>query len=413
MALPASTLQKIDRWCGIPLCFGFSLFRKLRDAALPRRAAEKPRKILFVKFAEQGSTVLASGAIARAVQMVGRENVYFIVFEENRFILDVLGLIPAENVIAIRTNGFISAMFGAIHALRRIRKLAIDTAVDLEFFSRSSALLTFLTGASRRVGFHTYFGEGPYRGDLNTHRLIYNPYLHTAQIFRLMIDALEQDGDNFPTFGIVPAPMESDVMSFIPRPGEQDEMRKILRDASGGAVTRLILLNPNASDLLPLRKWETDRYIVLARQLLDTFPNAHVAMTGAPNEAESAAQAAREVGSPRCFSLAGKTTLRQLMVLYTLADLLVTNDSGPAHFAALTPIRVITLFGPETPRLFGAPTPRNTVIWLGIACSPCVNAYNNRQSACRNNVCMKQITVEQVYAEAVRVLEGARLMVEE
>ena len=404
MALPASILQKIDRWAGVPVCVGASMLRKMLDAIGTRRAPGKPQKILFVKFAEQGSTVLAHAALKSATQMVGRENVYFLVFEENRFILDVLGLIPEENVIAIRTRSIFGAGFSALDALSKIRELKIDSAVDLEFFSRSSALLTWLSGAPRRVGFHTYFGEGPYRGDLMTHRLLYNPYLHTVQIFRQMIEALERDGASFPTFGVVPAPTESELATFVPKPGEQDEVRKILRDTGGGDVTRLILLNPNASDLLPLRKWETDRYIALAKRLLETFPDAHVAMTGAPDEAESAARVAREVGSPRCISLAGKTTLRQLMVLYTLGELLVTNDSGPAHFAAMTPIHVITLFGPETPSLFGAPTPRNTAIWLGLACSPCVNAYNNRQSACQDNQCMKQITVEQVFAEACRVI---------
>jgi len=97
-----------------------------------------------------------------------------------------------------------------------------------------------------------------------------------------------------------------------------------------------------------------------------------------------------------------------LLVLYTLADVLVTNDSGPAHFATLTPIRVVTLFGPETPALFAARTPRNSVLWAGIACSPCVSAYNNRQSACRNNLCMQAITVEQVFAQVCRAYEARR-----
>src|SRR5665213_528415 len=112
---------------------------------------------------------------------------------------------------------------------------------------------------------------------------------------------------------------------------------------------------------------------------------------------------AREVGSDRCACLAGKTTLRQLMVLYALCEILVTNDSGPAHFASLTQIHVVTLFGPETPALFAARTPRNLAIWAGLSCSPCVNAYNNRQSPCQNNVCMQQISVEQVFGEVVKV----------
>jgi len=95
------------------------------------------------------------------------------------------------------------------------------------------------------------------------------------------------------------------------------------------------------------------------------------------------------------------------MVLYCLADVLVTNDSGPAHFASLTPIRTVTLFGPETPLLFAALTPRNKPLWAGIACSPCVSAVNNRQSACTNNVCMQRISVEQVFeAVAASYQEG-------
>ena len=106
---------------------------------------------------------------------------------------------------------------------------------------------------------------------------------------------------------------------------------------------------------------------------------------------------ARAVGSPRAVCLAGRTTLRQLLVLFGLAEVLVTNDSGPAHFGALTTVDVVALFGPETPLLFGAPGPRSHSLWAGIACSPCVNAFNNRQTACRDNVCMKTLSVGQVF----------------
>jgi ADP-heptose:LPS heptosyltransferase len=170
-----------------------------------------------------------------------------------------------------------------------------------------------------------------------------------------------------------------------------------------GITPPIILLNPNASDLLPLRQWSNQRYVDLAKKLLEQFTEVHIGFTGAPNEAKPIEQLIQHVGSDRCFCLAGKTTLRQLMVLYTLCEILVTNDSGPAHFASLTPINVITLFGPETPALFAARTPRNVPIWAGISCSPCVNAYNNRQSTCRNNVCMQEISVERVFTEVCRV----------
>src|SRR5881396_1029717 len=113
-------------------------------------------------------------------------------------------------------------------------------------------------------------------------------------------------------------------------------------------------------------------------------------------------------GSSRVIPLAGKTTLHQVLVLYTRSEILVTNDSGPAHFASMTPIRVVTLFGPETPALFSARSPNATALWAGIACSPCVNAYNNRQSVCRNNLCMQAITVDDVFSEVTRIYDSLK-----
>ena len=399
--LDTRKLQFIDRWIGMLVCGILSLIRRLSGLPGTGNVARKPTRILFVKFAEQGSTVLAYHAIRRAIEMVGHENVYFLVFQENRFILDVMQLIPEQNVVTVGHKNIVDAGFQALQALKRIRELQVDAAIDLEFFSRSSAALTYLSGAGSRVGFHTFFGEGPYRGDLMTHRLLYNPYIHTSQNFQLMVEALEQAPDRLPTFGgKIPA---EDAVSpqFVASPDVEREVRAIIRRASGQpGEPSLILLNPNASDLLPLRKWPTDRYVDLARRLLERFNDVCVGLTGAPDEADSIARVAAQVGSPRCFSFAGKTTLAQLLVLYTLAEVLITNDSGPAHFASMTPITVITLFGPETPLLFRALTPRAIPIYMQLPCSPCVNAYNNRQSPCRDNICMKSITVDHVFTVA-------------
>ncbi|PYJ40386.1 MAG: hypothetical protein DME86_12325 [Verrucomicrobia bacterium] len=133
-----------------------------------------------------------------------------------------------------------------------------------------------------------------------------------------------------------------------------------------------------------------------------------MAFTGAPAEATANNRLAAEVNSNRVIPLAGKTTLRQVLVLYTRSEILVTNDSGPAHFASMTPIHVVTLFGPETPELFGARSPNTEFLYAGITCSPCVNAYNNRQSVCRNNICMQAITVDDVFEKITRIYDSLK-----
>jgi ADP-heptose:LPS heptosyltransferase len=409
MDLPAGilTLQQGDRWVGAPLCAILTLFRRIFESTR-RSGSRRVQRILFVKFAEQGSTVLAYPAIRRAMEMVGRENVYFVVFDDNRFILEAMKIIPIGNVITIATKSLFGLAIGALRAVLQIRKIGIDAVIDLEFLTRFSAILTFTTGAKSRVGFHTFFGDGPYRGDLMTHRLLYNPHLHTSQMFEAMVAALTRDPAVLPTFDFIATASESPPR-FEPSANEVDEVNALLeRENPRIDSAPLILLNPNASDLLPLRRWPASRYVELARRLLERYPELFIGLTGAPAEADSNNQLADEIGSDRVIRLAGKTTLRQLLVLYARGKILVTNDSGPAHFASLTQIRVVALFGPETPALFGARSSSATALWAGIACSPCVNAYNNRQSVCHNNLCMQAITVDHVFEEVIRIYDSRR-----
>jgi ADP-heptose:LPS heptosyltransferase len=410
-----ATIRRLDAWLGRPLCFALTLAR--RAGSLLRRtrrgASEPPpppRKILILKLIEQGATVLAYRAIERAVQAVGRENVYFLVFERNRAILDLLDLIPPENVLAVRDEGLVRFARDVLAALWRVRRTGIDATIDMEFFARASAVLTFLSGARRRVGLHRFTAEGPYRGDLFTHRVQYNPYLHTAAAYYLLVEALGADLAQTPMLKSPTPSLDWTPPAFQPGPCEVEEVEAILAATAGRVVDgRIVLLNPNASDLLPLRRWPTERFVELGRQLLDIDSKLTVVITGGPDEREAGEVIARAVNDralangdgPRAVCLAGRTTLRQLIVLYTMADVLVTNDSGPGHFATLSGIDAIVLFGPETPALFGPLGPRVRTITAGLACSPCVNAFNHRFSPCTDNACMQSIDVQTI-GEAVR-----------
>ncbi len=400
-------MRQVDSLIGVPVCAVLTLWRWLSDIvrSLAGKDERKCESILFVKLAEQGATVIAYPAIKRAVDMVGAKNVYFLVFDENRFILDVLKIIPEQNVIALPTDSIGSLVKGTLAALKRIRALKIDAAVDFEFFARSSAILTYLTGAKTRVGLYSYFGEGPWRGDLMTHRLNWNPHIHAGSAFQVMVEAINVAPAKLPSLDMDTPPEPADLPQIQPTDEELASLSETIATQAGVEKYRpLVLLNSNASDLMPLRKWESSRYIELAKKLLARSPDVRIAFTGGPGEATAADGLVKDVGSNRCFSMAGKTTLSELLTLYCLADVMVTNDSGPAHFATLTPIKVVTLFGPETPAIFGAVTPNAHVIHKSVPCSPCVSAYNNRMSACPDNICMQRITVDEVFDKVCELL---------
>jgi hypothetical protein len=127
----------------VPACALLSGVRRVTGAAPSKRA---PGKILFLKFIEQGATVLAQDAIARATRAVGRDHVFFCVFESNRAILDVIGTVPAANIITIRDQALTTFVVDFLQAAMTIRRLRIDTVIDMEFFSRASAIFAFMTG---------------------------------------------------------------------------------------------------------------------------------------------------------------------------------------------------------------------------------------------------------------------------
>lgn len=390
-----NTIRKIDYWFGQPICFLLSFFN------FSSHQKSKPSKIVFLKFIEQGATILAYPAIKRAVELVGKQNVYFCVFDNNRPVLDILDIIPPENIITIREKNIFSFLFSALSALIKIRKKNIDTSIDMEFFSRASAIFSFLTGARIRVGLHRFTSELPYRGNLMSYRIQYNHYAHISDFYYSLVEAVLQDPSEIPMMKVSTATWYKEVRQnlavFIPTEKEKNEVQEMINSAFGISTKKIIILNPNASDLLPLRKWDKNNFIELGKRIIAENPNACIALSGAPSEQKGAEEICAQIGSAKAISFAGKTTLRQLFTLYSLSDLLVTNDSGPGHFTSLTNIRTVVLFGPETPKLFGSLSPNAHIIWKELACSPCVNVFNHRFSPCNNNVCMQSITVDEVY----------------
>jgi ADP-heptose:LPS heptosyltransferase len=171
-----------------------------------------------------------------------------------------------------------------------------------------------------------------------------------------------------------------------------------------GARPRLVL-NPKFLDELPVRQWSEMAFTDVARRFLDAFPEGSVIVVGLPIEAEAAEKFCGALGGKRVVNLAGKINLRELVTLFGLCDALLSSDSGPSHFAALTGIRVYVLFGPETPVLFAPLTPKARVFHADLACSPCFNASNYRLSTCLDNQCLKAITPDTVF-DAIREALG-------
>ena len=402
--MKVDTMRKVDYFAGIPLCLLVSVALKVGRLFRPWQR-QQPKEVLFVELSEMGSAILVDPAM-RKMQRSGAE-LFFVIFAKNAPSLRLLGTVPEENVFTIREDGLIPLALTTLKFLWWARQRQIDTVIDLELFSRYSALLTGLSGANNRIGYHAFHNEGLYRGDMLTHKVAYNPHMHIAKNFIALVNTALSDKEELPYSKTLIGDEEIILEKVEFAEAALSPMRERIREdypAYNPQQHRIVLINPNASELLVQRRWMPERYVELMKRLLKEYSDVLVLITGAPAEREEAQGLKSEVGSERCINFAGRVKFAELTQLYSISTLMVSNDSGPGHFSAVTNMPTFVLFGPETPALYGS-LGNATPIYAGLACSPCVSASNHRKTPCIDNVCLQVITVEQVFDTVRPVLE--------
>ncbi len=397
-------MRKIDYYAGVPLTFLATLWVRFLGLIRLRRTV-RPKNVLLIELSEMGSAILVDPAMQKLKREVGAD-LYFCIFASNKPSLELLGTVPAENIFTIREKSIVTLAIDSLRFLFWTRGRRIDTVMDLELFSRYTALLTGLSGARNRVGYYGFHNEGLYRGEMLTHRVAYNPHQHMARNFIALVNAVLSEKPELPYSKTLIGDDEIQLRKITVPGEEQERMRGIVSadyKEYDPASQRIVLINPNASELLPQRRWMPERYVELAQRILDRFPDVLVLLTGSPSERDEAEDLRRHIDRDRCVNFAGRLKLAELPVLYSISALMVTNDSGPGHFSSITDLHTFVLFGPETPALY-ASLGKSTPIYAGLACSPCVSAANHRKTACSDNVCLQAITVDRVFGEVESAL---------
>ena len=403
--MKVDTMRRIDYYVGVPLCFIGTALVKLSRMFLKsdRKAA---RNVLFIELSEMGSAILVDPAMRKLARETGA-NLHFAIFKKNKPSLELLKTVSDENIYTIRENDMLSFVLDTLKFFVWTRKRKIDAVIDLELFSRFTALLTGFSGARAKVGFHAYYNEGLYRGGFLTHKVAYNPHIHIAANFIALVNALKSEKEEIPYSKTKISDDDLVLVKTSISCNEQESMIKIIGECFAGFDPRkqkIILINPNASELLIQRRWPPSYYVRLMKMILDKSPRALVLITGDPREREEAQHLKEQVDSDRCVNFAGKVKFAQLPSLYSVSEFMVTNDSGPGHFAAVTDMPTFVIFGPETPALYGS-LGRTTPIFAGLACSPCVSASNHRKTACKDNVCLQVIEPLYVFETVMPNLE--------
>ena len=392
--------RKLDRFLGAFICRVLSLFsRRCRDISLGR----EPQDFLVILLSEMGSLILAYPMFEFIKGKYPGASIHVLLFDQNKEILELIDVVPSENILTVRNNSLIKMLLDSLRALIKLRKIKIDTVIDCELFSRISSIYSFLSGARIRVGFHPHTQEGLFRGEFINRPVLYNPYHHISQQFITLAEAI--DSETIPKAKRLPV---SNKLRVFPLKVSETEIenasRRFRRDFPDIADKKLVLLYVGGG-LLPIRAWPLENFCVVARDLIRK--GYAVGVIGLEEDKKLAKEILAKCSNDNCIDLTGYTkSIRELMIIFHFASLLITNDGGPGHFAAMTPIAAIILYGPETPLLYGPLSSNSFSFYVPLSCSPCLTAYNHRNSPCDgDNVCLKRISPQDVLLKAYEMLE--------
>jgi heptosyltransferase II len=281
-----------------------------------------------------------------------------------------------------------------VNALIKTVKMMRARGFDLALLFQNAfeaAIVSFLGGARLRIG---YAEQG--RGFLLTHKLHRGPEHRNRHQVHDYLDIVAECervclGSDF-------KPNDSSPVPSLTANARQKDAALTLLECFGvkSGSRSLIAINAGATNSRA-KCWPAERFAALADRLTREM-NAQIVLIGAPSELEYADGVISRMETNGVADLTGKTTMVELIGLLGLCDLLVSNDTGPAHIAAALGRPTITIFGP-TNEFETAPATDEIVRAEGIECARCM------LRACPiDHRCMTRISADEVFERARAIL---------
>jgi len=381
-------MRLVDKYAGYAAC---ALFTALGPGGPARVEKEKIKRILTIKFWGIGSILLLTPAIKGLREEFSGARIVFFTALRNREICEALGIFDEVFYLDL-DGGWFRFASSLAKNLFRVISGKFDMVMDFEFFTRFSAVISFFSFAKVRAGYHAWEA---WRGDIHNIKVPFNRYWHIM--------------DNFYNLGVC-AGLEPRTELKMAKPavtaGDRAAVEELL--ARAGVSGGFVAANVNASNLVIERRWPHENFVELSRRLIKKHGRS-IIFVGSGSERGAVDAIVQKIGDPLAVNLAGRLNISRLACLFEKADLVISNDSGPLHLAVAMETPTVSLFGPETPAIYGPRGKAHIVIFKNIDCSPCINVHDRKSVQCywEKPKCMASISVEEVLEAVDKALAGA------
>jgi ADP-heptose:LPS heptosyltransferase len=389
----------MDRYIGSFACLILSILGQLSF----KKSRRGPFKnILLIELFEMGASIMTNPSIRFIRTQFPAAKIYVLTTQSIRSSWLKVGELEPDSVLALKEDGIFSFLFSYLQVLRTLNRAQMDAVIDFELFFRITAIFSFFIKAEKKGGFLRYHLEGLYRGSVYNSGCHFNQNIHIAKNFLALTKTVLGDSNDYPEYKNNLNVEELVLTPYQPQANVLAELSKKIPEFMSNPY---LLVAPDVGPNLSVRNYPLDRLSVVLKEILGKFPSYRMGMIGTGENIRSCEKLARLVQSDRLVSLAGRTTMDELFELLRGAKLLISNDNGPVHFAAMTNTPTLALYSTDSPFVYGS-LGKCLILYSFYQCSPCIMAYNHKRSDCSDNKCLQAIPVSTVSSFALRILRN-------
>ncbi len=381
-----ASLQHVEKLFGNMVCAVLHGPAKL----IPKPQNMNPdhvKKVLIVKFFGIGSLVLATPFFRAAKNRFPNAEIHLLTLSSNRAVMDMIDEIDQSHYVDLGGNVG-AAIVAFMKTMWRAFKGRYDVLIDMEFYTRASAIVALASWAPVRIGYHA---PGIYRGGLHSHRIPFNSYWHVKRNFLSLLEP----------YGYLHTSHYESPKLAIPD-GLTDQARAVLEEVG----RHYVVINVNAGELAYERRWYPERFAELVSLLGKKF-DVPCVFIGAPAERDYVQSVIDDVQSStaKVVNTAGQLDLISMTQVCRDSQLVISNDSGPLHIAAASGAPVVGFFGPETPVLYGPVGDGHMVFHEPLSCSPCINIEQGKRLKCWHDtaICQEATTADDAFKAISKV----------
>ncbi|MBU4184914.1 MAG: glycosyltransferase family 9 protein [Proteobacteria bacterium] len=325
--------------------------------------SKSPRKILIIKPSSLGDIVHSLPFLDAVKRRFPEAQIHWVVarglhtFLEDHPLIDRLWIFDKDRWKRFcnlkNTIREIAGFFWAVKSQN------FDVSVDLSGLLRSG-LIIMASGARYKLGFKESDEGSPL---FYTHKIVGGVEIHAIDRYLKIAAFMGCDSDSI-RYPFAPFPENPAICRNLP--------------------SEYIVMAPSAGK--DANRWPSDRFGQLAAKL----PLPVVVISSSADV--PIAQHVLSYSEGNAISIAGQTTLKELIAVIRKARFFISNDTGPMHIAAACEVPVFAIFGPANPIRTGPYGAIHTVIQEDLDCAPCY-----RRKACDDWKCMNNLTVDKVF----------------